>query len=370
MKWSVKIATIFGIPIRVHFSFLLLLALIGTLPSSQGNELAGAYGVILLVSIFFCVVLHELGHSLVAKGFGFDVESITLLPIGGVAAMKTVPSKPIQEFLISAAGPAVSFGLAILFSILSGMLYKSGIFKLISSNGLNEISFLSKLAIINMWLAIFNLLPAFPMDGGRILRSIIWPFTGFVRATAIAGRIGQASAIILFILGLTAKNPWLVFIAIFIYLGAKSESESAYWQEKLKHIPVTEFYNPNIVYVNPDMSIAQAKDIAIRTGQYNLPVLNGHRLEGMLSERDLRKALKTGEINRPIKDFMSRQLTYCNESDNLANIIKTMIDKNIGYVAIIDNGQIKGFITQEGIWNILASEKDRKNNDINDISQS
>ncbi len=362
MKWSIKIATIFGIPIRVHLSFLLLLVLIALLPNEGKGGIAGAYGVILLLSIFFCVVLHELGHSLVAKGFNFKVESITLLPIGGVASMKSVPAKPIQEFLISAAGPAVSVALAIIFSLASSVLYKTHISQVLEIDSLSQIPFLARLAIINMWLAIFNLLPAFPMDGGRILRSIIWPFTGFVRATAIAGRVGQALAIVFFLLGLHSQNFWLVFIAIFIYFGAKAEAESAYWQEKLKNIPVSDFYNPNIVYVYPEMPISQANELARQTGQHNLPVMEGPTLAGMFSKKDLQRALKSGALNRPIKDFMSRRLTYCNESDNLANIIRTMIDKNIGYVAIIEDGQIKGIITQEGIWDILTSKENQRTN--------
>ncbi len=354
MKWSIKIATVFGIPIRVHLSFLLLLLLIAALPGGNG-AIAGRYGVILILSVFFCVILHELGHSIVAKGFGLQVESITLLPIGGVASMKTLPSRPIQEFLISSAGPAVSIGLAIVLSWLSEIIYNIDMAKAFQSNSLVQIPMLTRLAIINAWLAMFNLLPAFPMDGGRILRSIIWSFTGFLKATAIAGRIGQVAAVVFFILGLL-YNPWLAFIAMFIYIGAKSETEAAYWKEKFSHIPVTEFYNPNIVYLNPEAPILQADEIARQTGQCNIPIVKDNLLEGMLWKNDLVRAVRTGQVNRPVKDFMSKRLTYCTESDNLADVIRTMIDRNVNYVAIVKDGQIKGFITQDGIWDLVSGK--------------
>jgi len=211
MRWSVKIATIFGIPIKVHVTFLVLLAVIAAIPVGRGEGLAGLMGVTIVLLVFACVLLHELGHSLVAQWYGVKVDSITLLPIGGIAAMRTLPRSPGPEFVIALAGPVVSVTLAAAFGAIGYLRYGPEMFVMISGQAAYaRLDIITNLALINTALAAFNLLPAFPMDGGRMLRAVLWSRLGFARATRTASNIGQGLAIALFALALLNGRSLLV----------------------------------------------------------------------------------------------------------------------------------------------------------------
>ena len=223
MSWSIKFARVAGIDLKIHLTFVLFLVWIAFKYYSVGGLAAARHGVLFILLLFGCVLLHELGHALTAKKFGIGTTDIILLPIGGVARLEGIPNDPKQEFLIAIAGPLVNVLIAILLVFYLGhRSAMSGFEGLITP----RVAMLSKLATVNIGLVLFNLIPAFPMDGGRILRSILAMRMNYLRATEIAAFIGQALAILFGILGFFG-NTFLIFIAFFVFMGAQQEAAMA-----------------------------------------------------------------------------------------------------------------------------------------------
>lgn len=223
MSWSIKFARVAGIDLKIHLTFLIFLIWIGSTYFFAGGAAAAERGILFILLLFACVLLHELGHALTARAFGIQTEDITLLPIGGVARLQRIPTDPKQELLIAIAGPLVNVAIALLLIFYLGHRADVSDF-----NDLNtpRVAMLSKLASVNIGLVLFNLIPAFPMDGGRILRSILAMRMNHFRATEIAARIGQALAIVFGVIGFF-YNTFLIFIAFFVYMGAQQEAAMA-----------------------------------------------------------------------------------------------------------------------------------------------
>jgi Zn-dependent protease len=232
MKWSINAGRLFGIKLRIHLTFFLLLAFVFVTDIKEGYKQAGL-SVLFVCAIFACVVIHELSHSLVARRFGREPKSITLLPIGGVAEIDLMPAKPSQEIMISIVGPATNIIIAILLALLGGLKLAAAIEK---SNLTASQSFLANLIAANIVLAVFNLIPALPMDGGRVFRSILALKFGFLRATLWAVAIGKVIAVLFIILGFR-YDPWLALIGFFIFSGADSEKRQAIYLTMLAQRP-------------------------------------------------------------------------------------------------------------------------------------
>ncbi|NIM01849.1 MAG: hypothetical protein GTN89_13690 [Acidobacteria bacterium] len=218
MSWSIRLGRLFGVPVYLHFTFLLLLGLVGLLGLLQGGPVAAASGVVLIASVFGCVVLHEFGHVLAARRYGIPTKDVILLPIGGLARLARMPDEPRQELVVALAGPAVNVGIAgVLFPLAS----------------LGAGGFLGQLLAINVVLFLFNMLPAFPMDGGRVLRALLARRMDYVRATDLAAAIGKGMAVLLALAGvfgipgLWSANPMLLVIGWFVWSGAGREVEMA-----------------------------------------------------------------------------------------------------------------------------------------------
>jgi len=223
MSWSIKFARVAGIDLKIHFTFLIFLVWIGfTYLATGGAELA-FQGVLFILLLFACVLLHELGHALTANAFGIHTTDITLLPIGGIARLERIPRDPKQEFLIAIAGPLVNVVIAALLILYLGQRAVVSDFDDINTP---RVAMLSKLASVNIGLVLFNLIPAFPMDGGRILRSLLAMRMNYLRATQIAASIGQGLAILFGVIGLFT-NTFLLFIAFFVFMGAQQEAAMA-----------------------------------------------------------------------------------------------------------------------------------------------
>lgn len=218
MGWSLNIGSIAGTAIRVHITFLLFLIWIFAASYASGGADAAWNGLLFILLVFTCVVAHEFGHIFSARAFGVQTPDVTLLPIGGVARLERIPEDPWEEFLIAIAGPLVNVVIAFGLMAVAGASIGSGA-ALEDGNA----SLVDRLAAVNLFLAVFNLIPAFPMDGGRILRALLGIRLGFVRATEIAALIGQVVAFGLGFIGLF-YSPMLIFIAIFVYLAATSEA--------------------------------------------------------------------------------------------------------------------------------------------------
>jgi stage IV sporulation protein FB len=347
MRWSIKITTLFDIPIKVHASFLILLALIGMSAS-------GPSGVILTSLVFVCVLLHELGHSLVARRFGVEVESITLLPIGGVAAMKTPPRTAKAELLIALAGPAVSVLLAVGFALLAVWRYDGKTLLTIARHQ-GVLPLIGELAMINFILAGFNLIPAFPMDGGRVLRAVLWSKKGFYRATRIAVNVGQGLAIGFFLASLVGHfSFWMIFIAVFIYFGAEAEGRAAAWRESISDVPIADAMQRQVQPLSPDATVEQAVDIMLNTNQEHFPVIAGGEPVGVLTKSAILSAIRLREGGRRISEIMTPQLHYCTPFDTLANVVEMMDKRNLMCVLVLYENKIVGMITPEQIWRFRA----------------
>jgi Zn-dependent protease len=233
MKWSINAGRIFGIKLRIHLTFFLLLAFVFVTDIKEGYKQAGL-SVLFVCAIFACVVIHELSHSLVARRFGREPKSIMLLPIGGVATIDMMPTKPSQEIAISIVGPITNILIAILLALFGGM--KMAVAITNNSNLTVSQIFIADLIVANIMLAVFNLIPALPMDGGRIFRSVLALKFGFLRATLWAVTIGKIIAVLFIVLGFR-YNPWLMLIGLFIYAGANNEKRQAIYLTMLAQRP-------------------------------------------------------------------------------------------------------------------------------------
>ncbi len=236
VKWSYRVATIAGIQVRIHLTFLLLLAFYGWIYYTDGGPQAAIDGVVFTLLIFLCVLLHEFGHAFAARTFGIRTPDITLLPIGGVARLERMPANPQQEFVIAIAGPAVNVLIAIAIFVVIGGIVPMREFGLVdTASG----TLLNKLLVVNILLVGFNLIPAFPMDGGRVLRALLATQMRYSAATRLAARIGQVIAVLFGLASLTSwGGPILGFIAIFVFLGAQQELAYAQFRETAQNLRV------------------------------------------------------------------------------------------------------------------------------------
>ena len=257
MKWSLKLGTYAGIGVYLHWTFALLIGWIFLVYLGAGKSVAQAFaGVGFILALFVCVVLHEFGHALTAKRYGVRTRDITLLPIGGLARLERIPEKPLQEFWVAVAGPAVNVAIAgVLFTVLLLLDRASQLLQFEWFQG----RFLAQLMWVNLLIVGFNLLPAFPMDGGRVLRALLATRMGRRRATAIAANIGQAMAILFGIVGFFL-NPFLIFIAIFVYLGAQAEAAQVEAQSALEGLHVRDAMMTRFRTLAPTDTLGRAVD--------------------------------------------------------------------------------------------------------------
>ena len=287
MPWSFRIARIAGIPIRVHATFFLLP--LGVALSSSGAQgvRGGLLAALLILVLFVFVVLHELGHSLVAKGLGVRIRDITLLPIGGVARMETMPRAPLHEVLIAVAGPAVNFVLAAGFlglDVALGLSFDR--FDPLTPN------LLVQGFAVNLMLGAFNLIPAFPMDGGRVLRGLLATVLGFRRATRVAVGIGQVFGATGIAIGIVRPGLfWLAIVGLFVFLGAGQESRSHALRFALEGVPVSQAMLVEFETVPAELPLSELAERARRGLQEDFPVVEEGRLVGLLSKREFLSAL-------------------------------------------------------------------------------
>ena len=249
MGWSLNIGSVAGTAVRIHITFLLFLGWIFGAAYVSGGAASAWTGLIFILLVFLCVLLHEFGHIFTARAFGVRTPDVVLLPIGGVARLERIPEKPLEEFLIAIAGPPVNIVIALILIVFAGADLSSNAAMAAIDN--DKISMVDRLAAVNLFLALFNLIPAFPMDGGRVLRAILSSRLGFVRATGIAATIGQGFAFLLGFLGLF-YNPILIFIAIFVYLAAASEAHMVALRAVSRGVPAMAATMTRIATLKPD----------------------------------------------------------------------------------------------------------------------
>ena len=269
MGWSLNLGTIAGTTVRVHFTFLLLLVWIWLTHYQIGGTPAAWQGVAFIIAVFACVVLHEFGHIAAARYFGISTPDITLFPIGGVARLERMPEEPGQEFVIAVAGPLVNVAIAALIFVLLGG--PAGVEQMAGIED-PRMSFLARLAGVNVFLVLFNMIPAFPMDGGRILRAALAARLSWSRATQIAATIGQGLAFVFGFVGLF-YNPLLIFIGIFVYLAAAAEAQNAQIREVATSVLVADVMITEFARLERSATLDQAIEMLLATTQHEFPVV-------------------------------------------------------------------------------------------------
>ncbi|HEY6221442.1 MAG TPA: site-2 protease family protein, partial [Candidatus Eisenbacteria bacterium] len=270
MRWSWQIAKVAGIPIRVHATFLIFIVFVYIVLARGQSPTLALETVGFFLALFGCVVLHELGHALTARRYGVRTRDITLLPIGGVARLERIPEKPSQEIAVALAGPAVNFLIAgILLAILLG---GGGGAQLLGNPTLLQGNFLARLLAYNVFLALFNLIPAFPMDGGRVLRALLATRLDYLRATQIAANVGQGIAFLFGLAGLFG-NPFLLFIALFVFIGAGQEAQAVQMRSAFEGVPVSRAMIRDFQSLRGDEPLSRAVELLLGGHQQDFPVL-------------------------------------------------------------------------------------------------
>lgn len=350
MKWSIKVGKLFGIDVYLHFTFLLLLGFLAFTywRATQSLE-AALVGVGFFVALFGCVLLHELGHALMARRFGIKTRDITLLPIGGIARLEKMPEKPMQEFWVALAGPAVNVVIA---AGLFGWLWFTHNLAPVEELSVTGGPLLKRLMVVNLLLVGFNLLPAFPMDGGRVLRALLATRLGRRRATAIAANVGQGMAILFGIVGFL-YNPFLIFIAIFVYLGAQAEAGMVEMQSALEGLRVRDAMMTRFRTLAAQDTLARAVEELLAGSQQDFPVVENDQPVGILRRNDLVKALAEGRRDAAVTGVMCRDCETVEESAPLKGAVESMHARQSATVPVVAGGRIVGLLTLENISEIM-----------------
>lgn len=352
MKWSLKIAQVFGIAIYLHWTFLILVGWIVFAHLAQGQSATqAAEGLLFVLALFGCVVLHELGHALTARQFGIRTRDITLLPIGGVARLERIPEVPWQEFLVALAGPAVNVVIAagLLAALILGDAFQHAA-EVQLIGGL----FLVKLLWVNVALVAFNLLPAFPMDGGRVLRSLLAMRMPRIRATQIAATVGQGMAILFGLAGLLTGQWALLFIALFVYVGAQAEAQATEMRSLFQNALVQDAMLTRFESLAGSDSLARAAELLLAGDQQDFPVVTGNRLDGILLRSDLVEALNQGR-GETTADAVCRKCPTVLPRDPLDRAVGLMEESGCSTLPVADGGRLVGLLSNENIgeWAML-----------------
>jgi Zn-dependent protease/CBS domain-containing protein len=355
MSWSLNIGKIAGTAVRVHITFLLFLVWIFLASYSAEGQEAAVSSTVFLLLLFGCVLAHEFGHIFTARAFGVATPDVTLLPIGGLARLERIPEEPYQELLIAIAGPLVNVAIAIALVLFAGAHLNAGDLYAVESP---RVSMLDRLAAVNIFLAVFNMIPAFPMDGGRVLRALLATKLGFVRATGIAAAIGQAVA---FGLGFTGLfyNPMLIFIAIFVYLAASSEAHAVAMRTMSQGVPVSTAMMTQYATLTPEAPVEEAVQTLLRTSQSEFPVVDAAgKPIGLLGRNDLFRALKERGADARVADAMSTTFPTVSQRRYLDDALRILQEKSTPAVAVVDTmGRLVGLVTSETVGEMLMLQQ-------------
>lgn len=357
MRWSYTIGRIAGTEIKVHVTFLLLLGFWALLGYQQGGGAGALEALVMLVSLFACVVLHEFGHILMARRFGVRTPDVILLPIGGVARLERIPSVPRQELLIALAGPAVTLGIA---AVLYLVLLAGGVRPRLGGLG-PDMDLLQFLYRTNILLLGFNLIPAFPMDGGRVLRALLASRLGQVRGTRLAATLGQGLALIGGIVGLSAGLPMLALVAFFVFLGAGAEASAVETRAageglRVEQMMVTEFRTIPI-----HATLAQAVDLLLSTEQREFPVVdNLGRTEGILTRDNLIRGLSQRGPGATVAEAMTAGPPAVAPSLGFEEALERLRASGLPAIPVVDGGgALVGLLTRDNIADLLLVRRAR-----------
>jgi Zn-dependent protease/predicted transcriptional regulator len=365
---SIRIFNVKGIDIRVHITFPLILVWAAVqFGWLNGLGINGSiFGIVVTLLLFAIVVLHELGHSLVALRYGVPVKQIVLLPIGGVAQLARMPEKPVQEFAIAIAGPLVNVGLAVILAIIAPLAGFALTMGNLTSNILDLAraslsSVFAYVFISNLFLAGFNLLPAFPMDGGRVLRAVLATRMNYTRATSIAVTIGQAIAWLLGLYGFLGGGFFMVLIAIFIFVGASQEGQLVQIRSVLGGLRVEQAYSRQAQTLSPQSTLKDVVDLTLHSFQADFPVFDGANLIGIITHSRLIQALNTYPPETLVQDVMAEDIPFVSPDDGLFEVQRQFAEFGLDALPVVHQGHFLGVITSKDInevYHLLSKKPD------------
>ena len=346
MKWSLKIGRFAGIDVYMHVTFLLMISWVALVHWRQGQSIAAAVaGVIFILAVFLCVVLHEFGHALTARRYAIKTRDIILLPIGGVARLERLPTNPLQELWVALAGPAVNvviaFGLFVWLKLTASL---EPLQTLTVTTG----PFMERIMAVNLFLVAFNMIPAFPMDGGRVLRAVLATRKDYARATQIAASIGQGIAVFFGLVGLF-YNPLLLFIALFVWIGAAQEAGMAQMQSAIGGIPVRQAMLTDFKTLHRSDRLARAIELTLAGSQKDFPVVDNGRIEGILTQTDLLKAISAQDKKFEVSSAMQANFVTVDSLDMLDTAFARLKDCNCHTLPVMHNGKLVGLLTMDNL---------------------
>jgi Zn-dependent protease/CBS domain-containing protein len=349
--WSWTLTEVAGIRVSVHATFLLLVAWFAVMYWFEvGNLARVASGVALFLLLFGCVLLHELGHALTAQRFGLATREITLLPIGGIARLERFPDDPMHSLWITLAGPAVNIVIA---AALFLILRLTGTWQPIAGISLTSGPFLERLMLVNVSLVVFNMLPAFPMDGGRALRALLATRMDDGRATRIAARLGQGMAVLFAIVGWLA-NPILILIALFVWTAAAQEARTAGVRAALAGVPVDRVMITDFTTLTPDDRLSTVMELVQHRNQHDFPVAHEGGVVGMLTRRDLLRGLAEGGPQSRVADVMDRDAAIVGPHDMLDVTLGRLDARQSSSAPVVQDGRLTGLLTAEAVAEFLS----------------
>ncbi|HEY9428870.1 MAG TPA: site-2 protease family protein [Gemmatimonadaceae bacterium] len=352
MKWSWKLGRFAGIDVRVHATFLILLAWVAFASYQLRGAVSDAVnGVVFILAVFASVILHEYGHALTARHYGIPTKEITLLPIGGVAQLERIPKEPQRELAVALAGPAVTIAIVIvLFAALIATGLPTGPGVLLREDA----PFLSRLMWVNVWLVVFNAIPAFPMDGGRVLRAALATRMPHLRATRIAAEVGKGFALVFGIVGLfVLRDPWLVLIALFVWLGAAGEAAMAQQNTAFDGIRVERVMIRDVRTLTPDDPLSRAVDEVLSGFQQDFPVLERGAVVGVLTRSDLMKALAAHGPTSRVGDAMDRAFAVTDPNDELEDALARLRSCRCKTLPVVRGHELVGVLTTENVGEFM-----------------
>jgi len=351
MKWQWKFGTFVGIDVYIHATFLLLIGWVGVshwLEHQSWLEVLKGIGFIL--TLFLCVVLHEYGHALTARKFGIRTRDITLYPIGGVARLERMPEKPIEELWVALMGPAVNVVIA---AGLFAALFLTGSLAPLTELGVASGNFLERVMVVNISLVLFNLIPAFPMDGGRVLRALLAMRMDYVRATQIAANIGQGLAFLFGFIGLFS-NPFLLFIAFFVYIGASQEASAVQMKNVISGIPVGRAMLTDYRSLSPRDPLSRMAQLILAGTQHDFPVIDDEeRIVGVVTRDDFLAALTQHGQNIAVSAVMRNSPPEVDSYDMVEAALTRIQESGFPTIPVTHAGQMVGIITAENIAEYL-----------------
>jgi Zn-dependent protease/CBS domain-containing protein len=356
VRWSLKIGRVSGIGLYLHVTLLLLFALIAYAGFVEMGTRGAAWSLALVAAILTCIMLHELGHSLIAQRLGVQVKSITLLPIGGVAALKGIPEKPWHEIAITLAGPTVNLAIAAALLPFTGR--PPHLF--IVSMPYDLSSFLATIVNANLTLFVFNFIPAFPMDGGRLLRATLALVMSFPRATVIAAMIGQGMAIMFVLVGLKLTWWLLVIIGVFIFFGAEGEEKVVRTRSLLRDLDVEEVMARDFVVLAPTATVMRGLEMVYHTGQDDFPVMDGDRFVGIATRQDMLDVANRLGPDTPVTEAMDADLPALPPHTKLSQVYETMMTEGYQSLPVMQNGQLLGLLSHDNISRYLLVQSSLK----------